>query len=587
MTTWFESCALTLRDFIGVGVASASSDGFINDDYDSTYYSTWGRGAYTIRFHYDDTFEDFSKLYSNKSMAMEFFTNFEPGFAEFELWDSHPEHFNWPINPMYNQKVSILNRDGSFTFLTGRVGNMTPTRYNRRPDGSFNRKVKFRIDDLKVDFKRAYVTEIYPSGTTTYQVIFDIIENWTPFDGSNIDTSKGFVLDGYVINAEPADAAIQELLDFEITASIYLDQETMEIFVNEKDDPQIKIMTLTDSNFDSYVRPNNLIIEPLDVIKRNRGKFAFTALYAQGTVNVSDGSVDVIGVGTQFLTNVKSGAVFSLSGETAQYTVSDVLSDTNLRLSGAYVNTAEPVITGASYSVSGYLDYVIVDDAESIGTLAVVLGEFGQDAGVFPIKIPERKNPMTREQAISYVEGYVRKMSGLIYAKGKLIVENESFPFYIREGQSFGLDLPQTMNVVYTAITNSLRLEHTGAMTRRDANMPHHNMVLDITDRRLFMHSGIERLFQRAADISVTDSDSVQLIKSYIEFMAVHDCVGVDKDKGPHDLEGGSGAEEVEVVELDKGYRTVVNEGPYYFSPTEPGQSPLVFMDVDNVTYWS
>lgn len=582
MTTFFNNCDITIRDLLGSQLASASTPGFINVNYDPTYYADWNRGGFTIEFHYDDTFEDFSKFYVNRSMVIETYTNFEPGYAEFEIWEAHPDFYNLPIYPQYNQVVKIKNRDGSRTIFVGRLAEITPVNFDQRTDGTENRRLKIKVDDLKIDFKRFLVTEAYPDDTTTYSIIKDLIDNHTPFDGSDIDTTKGFKLDGYILQEDYPSKAIGELLDLEVTATLWVDPDTLKVYVSDNTEAVSNIMTLNEANQYDYVRRNDIYANPLDVTRRNLVKMWFTGSYAQGTCNVANGSSTVIGVGTKWSTQVKAGAEFRVVGDAGVYTVQEINSDTDITLSSAYDGTTE---SGADYTLSAYRDYIIVDDGQNTATMAEVLGESGSRAGVFEVKAPERRNPMTREQARAVAEAYLARMSGNVFVKGGMITDSERFNFDYREGQSISVDLPLSKNLVFTGTINRLRLEHTGAMTRRDPEEPHMRIIFDFTDRRLLAHNAIEKLFQDIRDVQITDDEVVELVKTAYEIIGLADCVGIDKAFGPHDDEGGAGAEEITITEEFLEFNIVTDNGPYYISPVSGGQSPLIMLDANNISF--
>lgn len=70
--------------------------------------------------------------------------------------------------------------------------------------------------------------------------------------------------------------------------------------------------------------------------------------YKTGTVNVTNGSATVTGVGTAFVANVKVGEEFRLQGANAGYEVTAVVSDTQLTIAPAYLGTTQ---TGQAYHI--------------------------------------------------------------------------------------------------------------------------------------------------------------------------------------------------------------------------------------------
>lgn len=71
--------------------------------------------------------------------------------------------------------------------------------------------------------------------------------------------------------------------------------------------------------------------------------------YKTGTVNVTNGSAVVVGVGTEFLTNVDEGDIFTKVDSGVTYTVGSVTDDTHLVLTGNYAGATE---SGISYTIS-------------------------------------------------------------------------------------------------------------------------------------------------------------------------------------------------------------------------------------------
>lgn len=73
------------------------------------------------------------------------------------------------------------------------------------------------------------------------------------------------------------------------------------------------------------------------------------SLYVTGTVNMTNNSAAVVGVGTAFVANVAAGDGFLIVGETVYYTVLSITDDTHLTLS---VNYAGVTGTGKTYQIA-------------------------------------------------------------------------------------------------------------------------------------------------------------------------------------------------------------------------------------------
>jgi hypothetical protein len=73
------------------------------------------------------------------------------------------------------------------------------------------------------------------------------------------------------------------------------------------------------------------------------------AQYKDGTVDVVNGSQNVTGIGTKFLSNVVPGGMFVRRGTLPVYIVGSVTDDTHLALTAPYAGTTA---SGIEYSVS-------------------------------------------------------------------------------------------------------------------------------------------------------------------------------------------------------------------------------------------
>ena len=70
--------------------------------------------------------------------------------------------------------------------------------------------------------------------------------------------------------------------------------------------------------------------------------------YKTGTVNVTNGSATVTGVGTAFVANVKVGEAFRLQGGSVSYEITAIVSDTQLTITPAYLGSTQ---TGQAYTI--------------------------------------------------------------------------------------------------------------------------------------------------------------------------------------------------------------------------------------------
>ena len=77
------------------------------------------------------------------------------------------------------------------------------------------------------------------------------------------------------------------------------------------------------------------------------------SIYTTGTINVTNGSNAVVGVGTSFLTNVTVGDSFIRTGDSVSYTVASITDDTHLTLSANYGGATG---NGVAYSIGRDFD---------------------------------------------------------------------------------------------------------------------------------------------------------------------------------------------------------------------------------------
>lgn len=561
----------------------------VNDQYDSTYYDDWNRGPYTINFYLAGVATDFSKWYKPGTMMIESVDGFEAGMCSFEIWDVHPDHFNLPFRFAANMEIKIGNQNGTDWFFRGRVQDVIPLHYNRRTDGTESRKFKVVCLDMKVDFKRWLVRETFED-MTTYAIIKQIVRDYTPFDESLIDETQGFKLTSYnVAERFPADV-IQELLDLEVTTTITLDPDTLQVKLGNVQDPDFNFLTVTDTdiNAESYVYnyflPEDFALSSQNLILRNRVVFWFNGSYSTGTIAVSNGGRTVIGTGTKWKNLVRKGGKFDIEGDTALYTVEDVNSNTDIRLTQVVNRTTA---TGITYRAHSYRDRIIVDDVNSIATMAAILGESFERAGVFEVKMPERSGPMTRQQARSLAQAYVNRMIQNLIMRGQARSKNYKINVPgLQAGWTitFELELTRNFNAV-VKVQKLTMLDKNGGNVDRTLDPlkgwydgsridPIHELIFEFTDRRLLRDAVIERLLQDVREVQMNDDEIVELVGSARELMLVADCVHLAPKHGPNAEDPNStGPEECEVS--DEADVTTVDPslGYVYMAPAGVGHS--------------
>ncbi|MDE2097816.1 MAG: hypothetical protein KGL39_11255 [Patescibacteria group bacterium] len=90
--------------------------------------------------------------------------------------------------------------------------------------------------------------------------------------------------------------------------------------------------------------------------------------YTTGTVSVTQGSNEVVGLGTLFLSNIKQGGVFTIVGSTIPYVVGQILDDTHFLLTSNYAGATaaeQSYIVQTSFTPNYNLPYPEQHDIET------------------------------------------------------------------------------------------------------------------------------------------------------------------------------------------------------------------------------
>lgn len=565
-----------------------SAPNFYNQSYDPSRFADRPKGPYTFEIYYNGGptpgWYDFSYFYKPKSARIRDVFGFEPGGISIQLWDADVDFFNLPFFPISQMKYRVRNYNSTDTFQIGRIQTNPTQSITRRADGTETRIITINGLDLKGDFKRYGISERYVNATT-YSVMKDVIQNHTPFDASEIDGTKGYKLTEYrIVEKTPAEV-IQELLNLEINATFFLDPDTLKVYIREKSDPLFNVLKITDgggnnslSNVYDYFDIRDFFVNLLPQVLRNRVKFWFQGLYKDGTVACTAGGNHAIGTGTKFKTFIKPGGKFKIEGQTAEYTVNDVINDTDFTFSPNYAGSTS---SGLSYSVYGFQDYVIVDDSASIATMAEILGDegLGEQSGVFEVKMPQTQNYFTKAQARIKAQAYVNRMSQSLILEGSASTYN--FKLHtagLRAGCSMDVDLQVTRGINGTVIFQEIIWEEIGGLLdRTDTNPdkayiydgiridPVHKITFNFLDRRLLQENVTESIMQDIRDVRIVDDSIIELVKILQEKILIGDCVGIVPHKTVN--------ETVEITDGANTY-TVNPAGSYYTSPVGLGQTP-------------
>ena len=122
------------------------------------------------------------------------------------------------------------------------------------------------------------------------------------------------------------------------------------------------------------------------------------AQYQAGLINVENGSQVVTGDGTAFLANTRAGDLFRALGAAVHYTVGEVLDDSQLKLTGNFLQDS---LTGAPYTISRdftplmslpelfHGDYdVLAYLTEALRRIDTYVGTYGLLGAESPIPVP-------------------------------------------------------------------------------------------------------------------------------------------------------------------------------------------------------
>lgn len=568
-----------IQDFLSV-INPAQAQNFFNENYSEDRISGLDQGAYIVEIEAQGVWYDFSPFLANETMKTEDVYGFEIGEGYFELWD-FLDVFSWRFMPLKGMKIRIKNYNDANTEYIGRIKGLSFKARNRRADGTERRRVGISMVDLKIDFLRFVFSETYPDGTTTYAVMKDAIENHTPFSATNIDAAKGFQLEGYKVNKRYAGDVIQEMLDLEVTSTIWVDQENLEVYVEEKHLGDAVVFEINRDNYDQVLNIREFDVSPEERILRNRVHFWFNGFYNTGTVAVTNGGTTIIGTGTKFLTSIKKGGKVTLEGDTTEYTIVDVFNNTDFAVSPAVVRGTD---TGLTYAASGFRDYIVLDDGENIGTMAAILNESFQDAGVWEVVLPEKPNPLTREQARQVVRAYLNRLVSNLILKGFLKTENYKLnASNFRAGQVIYINLPVIRGIQVYAVMQKITRQHKKGILDRvsDGSKSWYDgvnvdaiqqLTIDFTDRRLYSEKVLEKVLQRQTEVQIIESEVVEAIKAAREYVYLDDCAGVVYGIGPNDGPAGDGAEEITLSDTAS-YSEVNPSGSYYTAPVSGGQN--------------
>ncbi len=390
----------------------------------------------------------------------------------------------------------------------------------------------------------------------------------------------------------PSDV-IQELLDLEITTTFDIDLYTLQVRLGTVEDPTFNFLTVTEDNVYDFFSIREFFISRQSQVLRNRVIFWFFGSYSVGTVSVTNGGTTVIGLGTQFLSNLRSGAEFKVEGDNGSYTVQEVLNNTDIRVSPAITRATA---SGLTYTVRGYRDRISVDDATNIATLASVLGEEGPLAGVFEVKMPERPNPLTRAEARAIAQAYVNRMTSNAIVKGQARSKNYKINTAgLKAGWTITFNLSVSRNLNTTVAVQRIIMQDIGGNLDRTADPsrswydgvrvdPTHDLTFEFTDRRLLTDLVIERTLQDIRDVRITDDEIIEIAILVAETVLMGDCICIPTNIGPN-----TANENPEIITLSDTAiaNTVIPGGLYYTAPVDPGQTEAYTLSSSTLAFTS
>lgn len=494
----------------------------------------------SILIFINTTSYQFNQYYHNASLVIEENRGFERGSAKFTIVDSDPSKFNLPFVPLIDMRIEIWNRSENDLLFTGRIAEVEATMFgNRRCDGTEVLQFDINCTDLKVDFERVLVAERYQNVTTGF-IARDVIRRFTFFDESEIDPTQGGVVTDLRFNNEYVASVLQTILQLEPTWTFWFDYTNNKVYIGETSNTQNTILNVTESNVYNYFgayKPIPFALTPDNSVVRNRVYFWYNSKYAEGTVSITEGDVIVSGQNTLWLSYVLEGASIRFNGEPAEYSIQQVLSDTELRISSPWQSvipnyTPSPVIlTTVPYEIIGSETVAIVEDPVSIAYMAQMNNEVGHNAGVYEYKVPNDGTPYTREQAFQIANSHLLRFIDPAIS-GKASSDNDRLPFRnLHAGQVIAFNLPTSRKVIADVVIQQLTKKDTGALLPRVDTDPGEDRIdpfleysFDFKDRIFDIRNQIKRLGIDIRRTTFGDNTIIQDALSFGEAIYVSAC---------------------------------------------------------------
>ena len=522
-----SSCSIDINQLYSSLNNPATSSNFLNPNFVEPMEPAC---AWSIKIYYNGTAYQFSWFYASQSLQISSVFG-ERGSASFVIADYDEDQSILPFIPVEEQYVEIYNVNEDYLYFAGYLRDVNSRLLAVRADGSEACEYTLTCTDLYHELERKPVRKVYTNKKLGF-ILRDVISRYTTLDASDIDSTLGFTVDSFPINAKYPSQVLTQIAELTNT-TYFIEPATRKLQLLAKEDGGASYpLTITDDNlYDTFDRDSFSLRRQNDTIK-NQIEFWFSERYDRGTVNVSNGSNIVTGHGSPPETDwddLPANLQFKLAGGTAIYTVQKNNSSgatQELRLSS---NFAESTATNQAYELSGNRRRLFVSDEESIGLMRALRG----DDGIFTYVVSEDQNALTWDEARRFAAALLALSRPLPQGQGTSY--NTVFPYFpLLAGMVLNFSLPNSKRFLGGVVIQQLTLRDLGGQID-EADFPggqtHPLLQLDFTFTATLTQTQTQmrKMMQDLRKVKVNpDQTMVEDYRRIPETFALKDCVHID-----------------------------------------------------------
>jgi len=363
----------------------------------------------SIEIKHDGTWYEFGWWYISASLSINSRYG-EAGVCEFAFTTGSKNQQEVPFVPPANMLVRIQNRDKTKLYFTGYTRHASPN-FISRNDVTFEEKQEVVISctDLYHELEKKKNIKDRYLDKTTFFVLKDVIRRHTNLDHTQIDATKGRIVDDFRIEIESPAEVLQRVLDIEQTYTFKIRMSDSALLIDEKGASTFQIpQEITSENLYDFFSTDFKIEHDYDYIK-NVIEIWFTERYSVGTANAGFGSPFVVGfTGDEdwHLLDTRD-AKFRFLNDAKYYSIKE-----NPSVAGPpkvielvlQSNFDEPSETNEPYEIVGQRRPVVVRSSSSIEYQKRVSGGSGEITDVIPI---DNSNPLTFAQGLFIAHTYL------------------------------------------------------------------------------------------------------------------------------------------------------------------------------------